>query len=141
MGSDDRCEPQGVLYGIATAIPYTKEQRSGHIINTASVAGQLVFRSSAVYSANKFAVRALSEGLRQEVKPYNIRTTTVSPGAVKTKLLEHISDQDIQSANKEYVGKFGVPAATFARMVALAINEPDDVDVNEITLRPTAQEL
>ncbi|ERP88067.1 oxidoreductase [Marinobacter sp. ES-1] len=132
---------KGVLYGIAAAIPYMKEQKSGHIINTASVAGQLVFPSSAVYSATKFAVRALSEGLRQEVKPHNIRTTIVSPGAVKTELLDHISDQDIQSANREYVGKVGVPAETYARMVAFAINEPDDVDVNEITFRPTAQEL
>ncbi|MEZ6073446.1 MAG: hypothetical protein R3C10_25020 [Pirellulales bacterium] len=84
---------------------------------------------------------ALSEGLRQEVKPYNIRTTVISPGAVATELLEHISDSDIQSQTKDFVSQIAVPAETFARMVAFAINEPDDVDVNEILFRPTAQPL
>lgn len=132
---------KGVLYGIAAVLPYMKEQKSGHIINTASVAGHKLFHASAVYSATKFAVRALSEGLRQEMKPYNIRTTIISPGAVTTELLDHISEKDIQSANQAYVGQVGVPAETFARMIAFAINEPSDVDVNEIIFRPTAQEL
>ena len=82
---------KGVLYGIAAALPHMKEQKSGHIINLSSVAGHKLFGGSAVYSATKFGVRALSEGLRQEVKPYNIRTTIISPGAVKTELLDHIS--------------------------------------------------
>ena len=132
---------KGVLYGIAAVLPYMKEQKSGHIINTASVAGHKLFHASAVYSATKFAVRALSEGLRQEMKPFNIRTTIISPGAVTTELLDHISEKDIQSANQAYVGQVGVPAETFARMIAFAINEPMDVDVNEIIFRPTAQEL
>ncbi len=84
---------KGVLYGIAAALPYMKEQKSGHIINVSSVAGHKLFGGSAVYSATKFAVRALSEGLRQEMTPYNVRTTIISPGAVKTELLEHISEQ------------------------------------------------
>lgn len=132
---------KGVLYGIAAALPYMKEQKSGHIINLSSVAGHKLFGGSAVYSATKFAVRALSEGLRQEMAPYNIRTTIISPGAVKTELLEHISEKDVQQANQDYVGQVGVPADTFARMVAFAINEPEDVAVNEILFRPTAQEL
>lgn len=132
---------KGVLYGIAAALPYMKEQKSGHIINTSSVAGHKLFGGSAVYSATKFAVRALSEGLRQEMAPYNIRTTIISPGAVKTELLEHISEQDVQKANQDYVAQVGVPAETFARMVAFAINEPEDVGINEILFRPTAQEL
>jgi hypothetical protein len=86
-------------------------------------------------------VRALCEGLRQEVKPYNIRTTVISPGAVTTELLDHISEGDVQTANRDYVGKVGVSAATYARMVGFAIGEPADVDVNEIVFRPTAQEL
>jgi NADP-dependent 3-hydroxy acid dehydrogenase YdfG len=132
---------RGVLYGIAAALPYMKDQKSGHIIITASVAAYKVFPASAVYSATKFAVRGLSEGLRQEVKPYNIRTTLISPGAVTTELLDHISDRDVQSANQDYVGKVGIPAESYARMVAFAVSQPEDVDVNEIVFRPTAQEL
>jgi len=132
---------KGVLYGIAAALPHMKEQKSGHIINLSSVAGHKLFGGSAVYSATKFGVRALSEGLRQEVKPYNIRTTIISPGAVKTELLEHISEKDIQKANQEYVGQVGVPADSFARIVAFAISQPEELDINEILFRPTGQEL
>jgi NADP-dependent 3-hydroxy acid dehydrogenase YdfG len=132
---------KGVLYGIAAALPYMKEQRSGHIINLSSVAGHKLFGGSAVYSATKFAVRALSEGLRQEMAPYNIRTTIISPGAVKTELLDHISEEDVQKANQDYVARVGVPAETFARLVAFAISEPEEVGINEILFRPTAQEL
>lgn len=132
---------KGVLNGIAAALPHMKEQMSGHIINTASVAGHKIFNGSAVYSATKFAVRALSEGLRMEVKPYNIRTTIVSPGAVKTELLDHISEADVQQANKDYVGAVGLSPESFARVVAFAISQPEDMDINEIIFRPTAQEL
>jgi NADP-dependent 3-hydroxy acid dehydrogenase YdfG len=132
---------KGVLYGIAAALPYMKERKSGHIINLSSVAGHKLFGGSAVYSATKFGVRAVSEGLRQEVKPYNIRTTIISPGAVKTELLDHISEKDVQQANQDYVGQVGVPAETFARLVDFAISQPEDVDINEILFRPTAQEL
>lgn len=132
---------KGVLYGIAAALPYMKEQKAGHIINLSSVAGHKLFGGSAVYSATKFGVRAISEGLRQEVKPYNIRTTIISPGAVKTELLDHITELDVQKANQEYVGEVGVPAETFARLVDFAISQPEDVDINEILFRPTAQEL
>jgi NADP-dependent 3-hydroxy acid dehydrogenase YdfG len=130
---------KGVLYGIAAALPHMKEQRSGHIINVSSVYGHVVDPGATVYCATKFAVRALSEGLRREVKPYNIRTTVISPGAVSTELLEHIGEKDIQAGTKEFVSKIAVGADTFARMVAFAVNEPDDVDVNEILFRPTAQ--
>lgn len=130
---------KGVLYGIAAALPHMKQQKSGHIINVSSVYGHKLGPNATVYCATKHAVRALSEGLRQEVKPYNIRTTVISPGAVATELLEHISDTEIQAATKDYVSQVAVPAETFARMVAFAINEPADVDVNEILFRPTAQ--
>jgi len=132
---------KGVLNGIAAVLPYMKEQKSGHIINTASVAGHKLFSGSAVYSATKFAVRALSEGLRMEVKPYNIRTTIVSPGAVKTELLDHISEVDVQQANKDYVGAVGLSPASFANLVAFVISQPEELDINEIIFRPTAQEL
>ncbi|MDP3915148.1 MAG: SDR family oxidoreductase [Bacteroidota bacterium] len=132
---------KGVLNGIAAVLPYMKEQKFGQIINTSSVAGHKVFNGSAVYSATKYAVRALTEGLRMEVKPYNIRTTIVCPGAVKTELLEHISEADIQQANKDYVGEVGISPDSFARVVAFAISQPEDVDINEVIFRPTAQEL
>lgn len=132
---------KGVLNGIAAVLPYMKEQKSGQIINTSSVAGHKVFNGSAVYSATKFAVRALTEGLRMEVKPYNIRTSIVCPGAVKTELLEHITEPDIQQANKNYVGAVGISPDSFARVVAFAIGQPEDVDTNEIIFRPTSQEM
>jgi NADP-dependent 3-hydroxy acid dehydrogenase YdfG len=132
---------KGVLNGIAAVLPYIKEQKSGQIINTSSVAGHKVFGGSAVYSATKFAVRALTEGLRMEVKPYNIRTTIVCPGAVKTELLEHITDADVRQANEDYVGAVGISPDSFARVVAFAISQPEDVDINEIIFRPTSQEL
>lgn len=132
---------KGVLYGIAAALPHMKAQKSGHVITTASVAAHLVFPASAVYSGTKFAVRAICEGFRQEVKDYNIRTTILCPGAVKTELLDHISDDSVRGANQEFVGAVGIPASSFASMVAFAIGQPEDVDVNEIIFRPTAQQL
>ena len=132
---------KGVLYGIAAALPYMKQQMAGHIINLSSVAGHKIFGGSAVYSAAKSAVRVISEGLRQEVTPFNIRSTIISPGAVKTELLDHISEKDIQQANQDFVGQVGVPAETFGRLVEFAISQPADVDINEILFRPTAQEL
>jgi NADP-dependent 3-hydroxy acid dehydrogenase YdfG len=130
---------KGVLYGVAAALPHMQARKSGHIINVSSVYGHVVDPGATVYCATKFAVRALSEGLRREVKPYDIRTTVISPGAVSTELLEHIGEKDIQAESKEFVSKIAVGADTFARMVAFAVSQPDDVDVNEILFRPTAQ--
>ena len=130
---------KGVLHGIAAALPHMKAQKSGHIINVSSIYGHVVDPGATVYCATKFAVRALSEGLRREVKPYNLRTTVISPGAVATELLEHISEGDIQRETKSFVNKIAIPAESFARMVAFAVSQPDDVDVNEILFRPTAQ--
>ncbi|RFS26608.1 SDR family NAD(P)-dependent oxidoreductase [Chitinophaga silvatica] len=131
---------KGVLYGIAAALPYMKEQKSGHIINVASVAGHKVSAGGAVYAATKFAVRAISEGLRMEVKPYNIRTTIISPGAVDTDLPNTISEPDIAAAMKKLYEK-AIPAESFARVVAFAISQPAEVDINEILFRPTSQEF
>lgn len=132
---------KGVLYGIAAALPHMKAQKSGHIITTASVAGHLVFPASSVYSGTKFAVRAICEGLRQEVKDYNIRTTILSPGAVKTELLDQISDETVKTANSDYVNEIGISADSYARIAAFVISQPEEVDVNEIIFRPTAQQL
>jgi len=132
---------KGVLYGIAAALPYMKQQKSGHIINVSSVAGHKVRAGGAVYAATKHAVLALSEGLRQEVKPYNIRTTVISPGAVATELPNSISEPDVAESFHKFYEAFAIPADSFARAVAFAIGQPEDVDVNEILFRPTRQEL
>ncbi len=132
---------KGVLYGIAAALPYMKQQKSGHIINVSSVAGHKVRAGGAVYAATKHAVLALSEGLRQEVKPYNIRTTVISPGAVATELPNSISEPDIAEGFHKFYEEFAIPSDSFARAVAFAISQPEDMDVNEILFRPTRQEL
>jgi NADP-dependent 3-hydroxy acid dehydrogenase YdfG len=132
---------KGVLYGIAAALPYMKHQKAGHIINVSSVAGHKVKPGATVYAATKFAVRALSEGLRLEVKPYNIRTTVISPGAVATELPNSVTDPDTAERIREFYKETAIPADSFARAVVFAMSQPDDVDVNEILFRPTRQEL
>lgn len=129
---------KGVLYGIAAALPHMQRQGSGHIINVSSVAGHKTEPNSTVYSATKFAVRAISEGLRQELKPSRIRTTVISPGAVQTELLGSISDRDILEATTK-AASVGVSPDAFARAVLYAMEQPEDVDINEILFRPTAQ--
>jgi NADP-dependent 3-hydroxy acid dehydrogenase YdfG len=131
---------KGVLYGIAAVLPHMTAQKSGHIINVSSVAGHKVGPGGAVYSATKHAVRALSEGLRQEVKPYNIRTTIISPGAVRTELADTITDPDVAKRVHGLYESVGIPADSFARAVIYAMSQPDDVDINEILFRPTKQE-
>ena len=132
---------KGVLYGIAAALPHMKNQKSGHIINVSSVAGHKVRPGSAVYAATKTAVRVISEGLRQEVKPYNIRTTIISPGAVESELPLSVTEADVARNIQEFYSAVAIPAESFARVVAFAISQPDEVDVNEILFRPTKQEL
>ncbi len=132
---------KGVLYGIAAALPHMTAQKSGHIINVSSVAGHKVRPGSAVYAATKTAVRVISEGLRQEVKPYNIRTTIVSPGAVESELPQSITEADVAAGIADFYERYAIPADSFARVVAFAISQPEEVDINEILFRPTAQEL
>jgi NADP-dependent 3-hydroxy acid dehydrogenase YdfG len=132
---------KGVLYGIAAALPYMQKQKSGHIINVSSVAGHKVRPGGAVYSATKTAVRVLSEGLRMEVKPYNIRTTVISPGAVESELVDSITEPDVKKGIQEFYDQAAIPADSFARMVAFAMSQPEDVDINEILFRPTRQDL
>lgn len=131
---------KGVLYGIAAALPHMKARRSGHIINVSSVAGHKVRPGNTVYAATKTAVRVISEGLRQEVKPYNIRTTIISPGAVATELPDSVTEPDVaQAVRKLY--ETAIPADSFASMVVFAMSQPENVDVNEILFRPTSQEF
>jgi NADP-dependent 3-hydroxy acid dehydrogenase YdfG len=132
---------KGVLYGIAAALPHMQRQKAGHFINVSSVAGHRIGPGFAVYAATKHAVRALSEGLRQEVKPYNIRTTVISPGAVATELPAGISDTETAERVRTFYSQVAVPADSFARVVAFAMSQPENVDINEILYRPTRQEF
>lgn len=130
---------KGVLYGIAAVLPTMREQHSGHVINLSSVAGHKVFPGGAVYCATKYAVRALSEGLRLEAGD-EIRSTNISPGAVATELTSTITDPVAAKAAKELYS-VAISADSVARAIVYAIEQPHDVDINEIILRPTAQEL
>ena len=130
---------KGVLYGIAAALPKMQEQHSGQFINLSSVAGHVVFPNSAVYSGTKYAVWAISEGLRQEVGE-EIRTTTISPGAIQSELTDHITHQETAESTGE-IASMAIDADAVARAIAYAIEQPKDVDTNEIILRPTAQPL
>jgi NADP-dependent 3-hydroxy acid dehydrogenase YdfG len=131
---------KGLLYGVAAALPVFQKQGSGHFINIASVAGIKVFSpGGTVYSGTKFAVRAISEGLRHEVGGA-IRTTTIEPGAIDSELKFGTSDK----ASSDFVVEFykqAIPADSVARAVAFAIEQPAEVDINEIVLRPTVQEF
>ncbi len=131
---------KGVLYGIGAVLPYMKQQKSGHVINVASVAGHRVplNNGSGIYSATKFAVRAISEGFRQEVKAYNIRTTIISPGAIQTELPDSVTDPVIKQ-NMQGLLNVAISPDSIARAIAYAVSQSDDVDVNEILLRPTNQ--
>ena len=113
----------------------------GGILNVSSMASVTASPGSAVYAATKAAVRMLSEGLRQEVKPYNIRTTVISPGAVATELPDSVTDPGAAARIQKFYADFAIPADSFARAVVFAMNQPDDVDINEILFRPTRQEV
>ncbi len=128
---------KGVLYGIAAALPVFRKQGSGHFMNVSSVAGHRVGPNGAVYSGTKFAVRAISEGLRQEAGD-KIRVTIISPGAVESELAETISNPDVKKRIQDY-RKMAIPAEAIASAMAYAIGQPSNVDVNEILIRPTAQ--
>ncbi|ABC82985.1 SDR family oxidoreductase [Anaeromyxobacter dehalogenans] len=132
---------KGVLYGIAAALPHMQRQKSGHFINVSSVAGHRVGPAGVVYSATKTAVRVISEGLRQEVKPWNIRSTIISPGAVATELPQSVTEPDVAQGIAQFYREYAIPPSSFARAVAFAIEQPEDVDINEILFRPTRQEL
>jgi NADP-dependent 3-hydroxy acid dehydrogenase YdfG len=126
---------RGVLHGIAAALPVMKRQGHGHFVNLSSIGGHTVYPTSAVYSATKFAVIAISEGLRQEND--NIRVTVISPGVTESELADSISDAGAREAMKQF-RRIALRAEAVARAIAFAIDQPDDVDVNEIIVRPTA---
>ena len=133
---------KGVLYGIAAVLPTMQQQHSGHIINLSSVAGLRVSAGrGTVYSGTKFAVKAISEGLRIEVAKENIRVTTLYPGAVESELKYGSSDPEASATIQAFYKEYEIPASSVARAIVYAINEPEEVAINEITLRPTKQEF
>ncbi|MGX7596374.1 SDR family oxidoreductase [Planococcus plakortidis] len=130
---------KGVLYGIAAVLPIMERQKSGHILNVSSVAGHQVSKGSAVYSGTKYAVRAISDGLRQEIDPsHEIRVTIVSPGAVETELTHTITDEDVLDSFKSMSMEM-LQAKDIAKAIAYAVEQPAHVDVNEILIRPRQQ--
>lgn len=132
---------KGVLYCTASAVPHMINQNSGHIVNISSIAGRLVFPSGSVYCATKYAVRAFSEGLRQELSArYKIRVTTIEPGIVATELTNTITDKSLESFVKHSKEIEALQAEDIANSIMFALESPLRMNVNEITVRPTAQE-
>ncbi|MCY9668905.1 SDR family oxidoreductase [Paenibacillus alginolyticus] len=127
---------RGVLHGIAAGLPIMKKQGFGQFINIASIGAYTVSPTAAVYCATKFAVRAISEGLRQEVGG-DIRVTLVSPGVTESELAETISDEKGREEMKEF-RRVSIPASAISRAILYAIEQPADVDVSEIIVRPTS---
>jgi NADP-dependent 3-hydroxy acid dehydrogenase YdfG len=127
---------RGVLHGIAAVLPLMRGQGAGHIVNIASVSGHRVDPTAAVYSATKFAVRAISEGLRKESR--ELRVTVVSPGLTRSELTETITDAEVRRAVDDQMS-IAIPAPAIADAIDYAIAQPPGVDVNELIIRPTAQ--
>lgn len=132
---------KGVLYGVGAVLPIMKGQKSGQNIFVSSVAGHVVGPGGAVYSATKFGIRAMAEGLRQEVKEDGLRTTILSPGAVDTELPNSVKAAGVQDKVADFYKEQAIPASSFARAVVFAMSQPEDVDINEILFRPTAQSM
>lgn len=128
---------RGLLHGIAAVLPHFERQGGGHVVTVASIAAHEVVPTSAVYSASKFAAWAITEGLRLESDP-GIRATTITPGVVESELAEHISDPATQDFVRVY-RRNAIPADAIARAISFALDQPADVDVNEIIVRPAAQ--
>ena len=126
---------KGVLYGVAAALPLMEAQGSGQIVNLSSIGGHRVSPTAAVYCATKFAVRAISDGLRQETD--RIRVTVISPGTTTSELADSISD-DIAREEMRGFRAVQIPAEAIAASILFAVSQPDDVDVSEIVVRPTA---
>jgi NADP-dependent 3-hydroxy acid dehydrogenase YdfG len=129
---------KGVLYGIAAALPVFRRQGFGHFVNTASTAAHRVVPNQSVYAATKFAVRALSEGLRQEAGE-KLRVTVISPGYTRTSFADNVTNSELKTQLEQSRDEFAMPPSAIARAIAYAIEQPPGVDVGEVVIRPTAQ--
>jgi len=130
---------RGVLHGIAAALPVFRRQGQGHLVTTVSTAGLRIVPTQAVYSATKNAVRTLLEGLRQESTDGVLRTTSVSPGYVQTELANSIDDASVREQIRRGMDEFAISPKAVARAIAFAIEQPPDVEIGDITIRPTVQ--
>ena len=130
---------RGVLHGFAAALPVFRRQGRGHFVTTVSTAGLKIVPTVAVYAATKNAVRTVMEGLRQESTDGVVRTTSISPGFVDTQLDSSIGDEALREQTRRTMTDFGIPPEAVARAIAFAIEQPDDVEIGDITIRPTVQ--
>jgi NADP-dependent 3-hydroxy acid dehydrogenase YdfG len=130
---------RGVLYGIAAALPVFRSQGHGHLVTTVSTSGLKIVPTQAVYAGTKNAVRTLLEALRQESTDGILRTTSISPGYVRTELSDYIEDVDVREQAKQRMAALGIAPEAVARAIAFAIEQPDDVEIGDITIRPTIQ--
>ncbi len=132
---------KGVLYGLGAVLPIMQAQKSGHNIFVSSVAGHVVNPVGAVYCATKTGIRVIAEALRQEVKPWGGRTTILSPGAVNTELPQSVKAEGVSQMIADFYANSSIAADSFARAALFALSQPQDVDINEILFRPTAQAM
>ncbi|MFC0407128.1 SDR family oxidoreductase [Roseomonas elaeocarpi] len=130
---------KGVLYGIAAALPVFQRQGSGHIVNVVSTAGLRIVPTMGVYAATKNAVRTITEALRQEAGAH-LRVTEVSPGVIATDFADSMTDEAAKAAARQRVSAIAIPPDAIARGIAFAIEQPPEVDVGSIVIRPTAQD-
>ncbi len=130
---------RGVLHGFAAAFPVFRRQGRGHFVTTVSTAGLKIVPTMAVYAATKNAVRTVMEGLRQESTDGVVRTTSISPGFVDTELDSSIDDVALREQIRRTMSDFGIPPQAVARAIAFAVEQPDDVEIGDITIRPTVQ--
>ncbi len=131
---------KGVLFGVGAVLPSMMERKRGHVVNVSSVAGRRLFPSGAVYCATKFAVTALSEGMRSELsKKYGIRTTAIEPGAVATELPNTITDEAVRRKSSAFDDMRMLESEDIAKAVLYAVEQPDHVDVSEILVMPSDQ--
>ncbi|GAA4560448.1 SDR family oxidoreductase [Pseudonocardia xishanensis] len=130
---------RGVLHGVAAALPVFRRQGSGHLVTVVSTSGLKIVPTQAVYAGTKNAVRTLMEALRQESTDGVLRTTSISPGYVRTELVDHVDDPVEREKAHQAMAALGIGPDAVARAVAFAVEQPADVEIGDITLRPTRQ--
>ena len=130
---------RGVLHGIAAALPVFRRQGRGHFVTTVSTSGLKIVPTQAVYAGTKNAVRTIMEALRQESTDGALRTTSISPGFVRTELVDSVEDPGSRAQMQRRMADLGIDPAAAARAIAFAVEQPDDVEIGDLTIRPTAQ--
>ncbi len=130
---------RGVMYGVAAALPVFRRQGRGHLVTTVSTSGLKIVPTQAAYAGTKNAVRTFLEALRQESTDGVLRTTSISPGFVRTELVDHVADPAVREQSQRAMATLGIEPAAVARAIAFAIEQPDDVEIGDLTLRPTIQ--